>query len=98
MSTLKEERWVRDREAFENRCQELGLDCVITIADGKVDKQTNDVDNLLMQGISVLVIIPQDATQAASMVEKAKAQNVPVISYDRLKKQPSSASPKANKQ
>lgn len=84
MSTLKEERWVRDREAFEKRCQELGLDCVITIADGKVDKQTNDVDNLLTQGVNVLVIIPQDATQAAAMVEKAKAQNVPVISYDRL--------------
>ncbi|MEP6925554.1 MAG: substrate-binding domain-containing protein [Pyrinomonadaceae bacterium] len=84
MSTLKEERWVRDREAFEKRCRELSVECVITIADGKVDKQTNDVDNLLTQGVNVLVIIPQDATQAASMVEKAKAQNVPVISYDRL--------------
>jgi D-xylose transport system substrate-binding protein len=32
----------------------------------------------------VLVIAPNDATQAASMVDKAKAQGVPVISYDRL--------------
>jgi D-xylose transport system substrate-binding protein len=32
----------------------------------------------------VLVIAPDDATQAASMVDKAKAQGVPVISYDRL--------------
>jgi D-xylose transport system substrate-binding protein len=30
------------------------------------------------------VIAPHDATQAASMVDKAKAQGVPVISYDRL--------------
>ena len=84
MDTLKEERWVRDKDAFEARCKELNVDCVITVADNKSDKQTNDVDNLLTQGIDVLVIAPHDATQAASMVEKAKAQNVPVISYDRL--------------
>ncbi|MDQ2747411.1 MAG: substrate-binding domain-containing protein [Acidobacteriota bacterium] len=84
MATVKEERWQRDRAAFEARCKELNVDCVITVADNKADKQANDVDNLLTQGIDVLVIAPQDATQAASMVEKAKAQNVPVISYDRL--------------
>ncbi len=84
MATLKEERWVRDRNAFEAHCKEMNVECVITVADGKASKQANDVDNLLTQGINVLVIAPQDATQAASMVEKAKAQNVPVISYDRL--------------
>lgn len=84
MATLKEERWVRDKEAFDAHCKQLNVECVITVADNKADKQANDVDNLLTQGIDVLVIAPQDATQAASMVEKAKAQNVPVISYDRL--------------
>lgn len=84
MATLKEERWQRDRTAFEERCRQLRVECVVTVADGRADKQANDVDNLLTQGVSVLVIAPQDATQAASMVEKAKAQNVPVISYDRL--------------
>lgn len=84
MDTLKEERWVRDHDAFEAACKKLNVDCVITVADNKADKQANDVDNLLTQGVDVLVIAPHDATQAASMVEKAKAQGVPVISYDRL--------------
>ncbi|MEW6362745.1 MAG: substrate-binding domain-containing protein [Acidobacteriota bacterium] len=84
MDTLKEERWVRDREAFEAECQKQQVQCVITVADNKADKQANDVDNLLTQGVDVLVIAPHDATQAASMVEKAKAKGVPVISYDRL--------------
>ncbi|CAN5612588.1 D-xylose ABC transporter substrate-binding protein [soil metagenome] len=84
MDTLKEERWVRDKEAFEARCKELNVACVVTVADNKSDKQANDVDNLLTQNVDVLVIAPHDATQAASMVEKAKAQGVPVISYDRL--------------
>lgn len=84
MDTVKEERWQRDREAFEAHCKQMNVECVITVADNKADKQANDVDNLLTQGINVLVIAPHDATQAASMVDKAKAQGVPVISYDRL--------------
>ena len=84
MDTLKEERWQRDKDAFEAKCRELNADCRITVADNKADRQASDVDNLLTQGIDVLVIAPHDATQAASMVDKAKAQGVPVISYDRL--------------
>src|SRR5207248_9100874 len=60
------------------------IECINTVADNKADKQANDVDNLLTQRVDALVIAPHDATQAASMVDKAKAQGVPVISYDRL--------------
>jgi D-xylose transport system substrate-binding protein len=84
MDTLKEERWQRDHDAFKAHCVKMNVDCVITVADNKADKQANDVDNLLTQGIDALVIAPHDATQAASMVDKAKKQGVPVISYDRL--------------
>ena len=84
MDTLKEERWQCDHDAFKAHCEKLNVECVITVADNKADKQANDVDNLLTQGVDALVIAPHDATQAASMVDKAKKQGVPVISYDRL--------------
>lgn len=86
MDTVREERWQRDQAAFQKRCDDLAAEvqCVITVADNKADRQANDVDNLLTQGVDVLVIAPHDATQAASMVDKAKAKGVPVISYDRL--------------
>lgn len=84
MATVKEERWQRDQAAFKAQCEKLKVDCVITVADNSPDRQANDVDNLLTQKVDVIVIAPQDATQAASMVDKAKTQNVPVISYDRL--------------
>lgn len=86
MDTVQEERWQRDKALFEKRCQELNIECFVTVADEKADKQANDVDNLLTKGIDVLVIAPNNATQAATMVAKAKAQGVPVVSYDRLVK------------
>ncbi len=84
MATVKEERWQRDRDAFQAHCQKMNVDCVLTFADNKPEKQLSDVEQLLTQGINVLVIAPQEATQAAQMVEKAKAKGIPVISYDRL--------------
>ena len=84
MDTVREERWQRDKEAFEAHCKKLNVECLVTVADTSADRQANDVDNLLTQGVDVLVIAPHDATQAASMVDKAKAKGVPVISYDRL--------------
>lgn len=86
MATVKEERWQRDQAAFQKRCDELKdqVECVITVADNKPDKQLSDVEQLLTQGINVLVVAPENATQAAQMVEKAKEKNIPVISYDRL--------------
>lgn len=84
MDTVKEERWQRDREAFEAHCKQMNVECVVTVANNSAERQANDVDNLLTQGVDVLVIAPHDATQAASMVDKAKAKGIPVISYDRL--------------
>ena len=84
MATLREERWQRDKAAFEESCKALDVECVITVADTDSDRQANDIDNLLTQGIDVLVIAPQNATQAATSVDKAKAQGIPVVSYDRL--------------
>ncbi len=84
MATLKEERWQKDKSAFEAHCKKMEVECVITVANADAQQQANDVDNLLTQGVDVLIIAPHDSTVAASMVDKAKTQNVPVISYDRL--------------
>lgn len=84
MDTLKEERWTRDKLHFEERCAEFKIQCEITVANNSEENQANQVDNLLTKGIDVLVIAPHNAQQAASIVDKAKAQGVPVISYDRL--------------
>lgn len=84
MATVKEERWQRDRDAFKAHCEKLQIDCELTFADNKAEKQLSDVEQLLTKGIDVLVIAPHEATQAAQMVDMAKAKNVPVISYDRL--------------
>ena len=84
MDALKQERWQKDRDLFLARAAELGAEVILQTADGSDEAQMKQVENLLTQGIDVLVIVPHNAEVAGAMVEMAKKQGVPVISYDRL--------------
>lgn len=84
MDTLKEERWQRDKAMFEQRCKEVGAECEIQVANGDDAVQTKQCDNLLTKGVDVLIVAPHNGQIAASIVEAAHKQGVPVISYDRL--------------
>ncbi|HEY0080278.1 MAG TPA: substrate-binding domain-containing protein [Pyrinomonadaceae bacterium] len=84
MDTLKEERWQRDKELVEARAKELGAEIFIEVANGDDARQINQVDTLLTKGVDVLIVAPHNGDVAASIVDKAHRQNVPVISYDRL--------------
>jgi D-xylose transport system substrate-binding protein len=84
MDTLKEERWVKDRDIFVKRAEELGAEVLVQAADGKDETQIKQAESLLTQGIDVLVVIPHNGEVASTIVEAAKRKNIPVISYDRL--------------
>lgn len=53
-------------------------------AEGSADTQLSQAEADLTKGDCILVVAPVDSTAAAQIVAKAKAQNVPVIAYDRL--------------
>lgn len=84
MDTLKEERWQRDKALVEQRCKDVGAECEVQVANGDDAVQTKQCDNFLTKGVDVLIVAPHNGQIAASIVEAAHKQGVPVISYDRL--------------
>jgi len=84
MDTLKEERWQRDKDLVEKRCKEIGAELNVQVANGSDSEQIKQAENMLTQGIDVLIVAPHNGEIAASIVEAAHKQGVPVISYDRL--------------
>jgi D-xylose transport system substrate-binding protein len=84
MDTLKEERWQRDKALVEARAKEVGAQLDVQVANGDDAVQTKQCDNMLTKGVDVLIVAPHNSEIAASIVEKAHAAGVPVISYDRL--------------
>lgn len=84
MDTLKEERWQRDKALVIQRCAEVGAKCDVLVADGNDAVQVNQAESFLTQGVDVLIVAPHNGQIAASIVEAAHRQGVPVVSYDRL--------------
>src|SRR6266481_8701794 len=84
MDTLKEERWQRDKDLVEKRAKEIGAEVNVQVANGSDSEQIKQAENMLTQGIDVLIVAPHNGEIAASIVEAAHKQGVPVISYDRL--------------
>ncbi|MDJ0959804.1 MAG: substrate-binding domain-containing protein [Acidimicrobiia bacterium] len=76
----------QDRPAFEARVAELCPECRVTSlnADNDPLTQMSQAEQLIAAGIDVLVLDPVNSAEAAPMVEMAKAEGIPVISYDRL--------------
>ena len=69
-----------DRPYFEKRIRELCRGCTVLYAnaDGDAAKQQQQAESMLSQGVSVLVLDPYDGEAAASIVNEAGTQHVPV--------------------
>lgn len=84
VGTTKQERWQREVEMAEAYAKERGFKLLVQSAEEDSLKQVQQVDNMLSQGIDVLLISAQDSESAGVVVEKAHEAGVKVISYDRL--------------
>ncbi len=75
-----------DKPDFEKAVEEQCPGCSVTYynAGGDAEKQASQGEAALTQGAEVMVVDPMDSKAAAVIVEKAHAQEVPTVSYDRL--------------
>ena len=76
----------QDRPNFERKVQELCPDCEIIYSNADQDaaQQQQQTEAAITQGAEVLVLDPVDGAAAGPLVTRAKSQDIPVISYDRL--------------
>ncbi len=84
MDTLKEERWQKDRDIFSAKVKEMGGEVKVLAANGDDATQMSQAEQLISQGVDVLVVIPHNAEATAPIVDKAHKEGIKVISYDRL--------------
>jgi D-xylose transport system substrate-binding protein len=75
-----------DHPYFEQDLKDKCPDCTLEYANADQDaaQQQSQAESMLTKGVDVLVLDPVDGKAAEAIVNKAKAQDVPVISYDRL--------------
>jgi putative multiple sugar transport system substrate-binding protein len=84
MPTETSERWIADGNAVKESLEEAGYDVDLQYAGDDIPTQTQQIDSMITGGADVLIIAAIDGTALSSQLEAAAAENIPVISYDRL--------------
>jgi len=84
LPTQDEPRWEQDETSFREALEAAGYEVEILFSQGDSARERSNVEDLITQGIQVLIITPHDGTAAAAAAEAAHDAGVKVISYDRL--------------
>ncbi|MBX6389194.1 MAG: substrate-binding domain-containing protein [Frankia sp.] len=79
------DRWeTADRPLLEAAFQAAGVEYDIQNADGDATQMQTIADQMITSGVTVLLITNLDSGSGAAIQERAKAQGVATIDYDRL--------------
>lgn len=81
---LRLERWQHDRDYFVQEAEKLGATVLVQSANGDAQLQYSQCENLISQGIDLLVVIANNGEVMGPIVEEAHANGIKVLAYDRL--------------
>lgn len=88
-SNFQEERWKRDEAAIKAALEAAGAKYISADASASNEKQMSDIENLITKGANALIVLAWDADAVLPAIQKAKAEGIPVVAYDRLIQDPS---------
>ena len=71
-------------KGFSDAAAHAGARAVVLDAKGDVQKQANDIDDLIAQKVSGIAVMPLDSVVAQGWVRRANAQNVPIAAVAAL--------------
>lgn len=83
ISTLNNPFFVTLKEGAEKAANEGGAQLVVLDANDNVSKQISDVEDLIQQGVDVIMINPTDEDAIVTAVESANDANIPIVTIDR---------------
>ncbi len=87
-SNFQEERWKTDEAAMKSVIESMGYKYISADAQSSNEKQIADIESLITRGAEALIVLAWDSAAVLPGVNKAKAEGIPVVGYDRLIEDP----------
>lgn len=84
MPTQSLERWNRDGSYLQKQFEAAGYEVELTYSDNDVETQVNDIQNLISDGVDILIVAAIDGEALNTVMDEAAEAEIPIISYDRL--------------
>ncbi|WP_226781297.1 substrate-binding domain-containing protein [Oceaniglobus trochenteri] len=82
-ANYQEERWKIDESGLREALDEMGATLVTADAQSSNSQQAADIEGLIARGVDVLAIVAWDSEAILPSVQKALAEGIPVIAYER---------------
>lgn len=83
LSTLNNPFFVDVRDGAQQEAKLFGIDLVVTDAQNDLNKQISDIEDLIQQGVKVLLVNATDSAGVVPAVKKANEAGIPVFAIDR---------------
>jgi ABC-type sugar transport system substrate-binding protein len=74
---------VANMTSMENTAKELGAELVILVAQTDVNKQIQQIESLITQGVDAIICNPKDGKALTQVIKKANEAGIPFIFNDR---------------
>lgn len=87
-NNFQEERWKTDEGAIKAALEAAGAQYISADAQSSASKQLTDIESLISQGATALIVLAQDSEAIGPAVAAAVAEGIPVVGYDRLIENP----------
>ncbi|MDM8238702.1 sugar ABC transporter substrate-binding protein [Pseudoflavonifractor phocaeensis] len=84
MPTQSLERWNRDGSYLDEQFKSAGYETILTYSDNDINRQVNDIQNMIAEDVDLLVIAAIDGEALNTVMNEAGQAGIPVIAYDRL--------------
>jgi len=85
LPTMSLQRWVQDGDNMKEQFEAAGFNVDLQYGgENDVATQISQIENMISAGVDVLVICAIDGFSLTEVLATAKANNIPVIAYDRL--------------
>lgn len=84
MPTKTLQRWNQDGGNMEKELIEAGYKVDLQYADDDIQNQVSQIENMIANDVSLLVIASIDGDSLGTVLAQAKEKEIPVIAYDRL--------------
>ena len=83
-SNFREERWKTDEAAIKGALDAAGAKYISADAQTSATKQLADIEGMITQGCSALIVLAQDSASIGPALDAAADANIPVVGYDRM--------------
>jgi D-xylose transport system substrate-binding protein len=87
-SDFATERWSTEEALMRGLLEDKGYEVLTAEASHDVKLQNDQIDNMVAQGVKVIIVVAEDGDAIVTSVDKAADAGVAVIAYDRLIKTP----------